>query len=97
LAQKRNVAIIPDGPHGPAKQVKPGAATIALMANATVYPVTAFPKFFWQLNSWDKFIIPKPFTTITIRIGSPIFPNDFAQTTNRVERFTHEIQKALTV
>ncbi len=97
LAGKRNIAIIPDGPHGPAEKVKPGAATIALMSNAPLYPVTAIPKSCWRLKSWDKFIIPKPFTDISIRIGDPIFPHDFANAGNKVDLLSQRIQKALSL
>jgi hypothetical protein len=97
LRENRAVVIIPDGPHGPREQVKPGAAIIALMAHAPVYPVFALPQKSWRLKSWDRFMIPKPFTKITVRIGNPLLPEKFASGDNRVERFSQELQKAMTV
>jgi hypothetical protein len=35
-------------------------------------PITYLPSSAWQLKSWDRFILPKPFSTITIRYGEPI-------------------------
>ncbi len=30
------------------------------------------PSKFWQLRSWDKLIIPKPFSTIQVAFGEPV-------------------------
>jgi lysophospholipid acyltransferase (LPLAT)-like uncharacterized protein len=97
LAGKRSIAIIPDGPRGPRETVKPGAAMIALMTHAPVYPVFALPQKAWRLDSWDRFMIPKPFTKISFRIGEPLLPEHFAKGENRVERFSEVLQKALTL
>lgn len=97
LANKRNIVIIPDGPHGPAMQIKQGPAMIAMMTNAAVYPVKAEPEAAWRLKSWDKFMIPKPFTTIRITIGDPIIAKDIPQNENRVEQFTQKLQEAMTL
>ena len=95
LAGGRNVVIIPDGPRGPREQVKPGAAMIALMTNAPVVPVRAIPRRAWRLNSWDGFVIPKPFTHITVDFKDPLHPSQFAEGGSRVERFTRSLQEAL--
>ena len=96
LHDKRGIVIIPDGPHGPREMVKPGAAMIALMTNAPVYPVFALPQKAWRLNSWDRFMVPKPFSRITVRFGKPLLPGKFADGENRVERFSQHLQKAMT-
>ncbi len=96
LRANRGIVIIPDGPHGPREQVKPGAAIIALMTNAPVYPVFALPDKPWRLNSWDRFMIPKPFSRITVRFGEPLLPKTWADGGNRVERFSQQLQKAMT-
>jgi lysophospholipid acyltransferase (LPLAT)-like uncharacterized protein len=97
LANKRSIVIVPDGPHGPRETVKPGAAMIALMAHAPVYPVFALPNKTWRLDSWDRFMIPKPFTRISVRIGEPLLPEQFAKGENRVERFSDRLQKAMSL
>ena len=66
------VAITPDGPRGPAEQVKLGFAAAAQHANAVILPVTAAPRRAWRLRSWDRFFIPKPFTRVAIRYAPPI-------------------------
>jgi lysophospholipid acyltransferase (LPLAT)-like uncharacterized protein len=70
---------------------------IALMTNAPVYPVFALPHSTWRLNSWDRFMIPKPFTRITVRFGEPLLPSDFAAGENRVGHFSEQLQQAMAI
>ncbi len=95
LARGRNVVIIPDGPRGPREQVKPGAAMIALLSNAPVVPVIARPRRAWRLNSWDRFVIPKPFTHISVDFKDPLRPARAGEGDNRVELFMQQLQAAL--
>ena len=66
------VGITPDGPRGPRHSVAPGALLAAHRAGAAIVPLTAHAQSFWQLGSWDGFLIPKPFTTVTVAYGDPI-------------------------
>jgi lysophospholipid acyltransferase (LPLAT)-like uncharacterized protein len=95
LESGRNVVIIPDGPRGPAGQVKPGAAMIAMMTRAPVFPVIAEPRRTWRLNSWDRFMVPKPFTHITVTIKDSLNASAFGREEGRTERFTEQLQQAL--
>ncbi len=61
-----------DGPHGPALQVKPGTLMLAQMTKAPVLPITFAADRYWQLGSWDRMIIPKPFARVTLCIGEPL-------------------------
>jgi hypothetical protein len=97
LGDNRGIVIIPDGPHGPREKVKPGAAIIALMTNTPVYPVFALCHNPWRLNSWDRFMIPKPFSRITVRFGEPLLPAWFATGEDRAERFSQQLQEAMTL
>jgi hypothetical protein len=97
LKHKQNIVFIPDGPHGPREIVKPGIAQIALLANAAIFPVIALPAKTWRLNSWDKFMIPKPFSKIEIRIADPIIPSQFSNEQNPTDALVNSLQKALAV
>jgi Uncharacterized protein conserved in bacteria len=97
LKRRQNIVLIPDGPRGPREIVKPGVAQIALLSDAAVFPVIALPVHAWRLNSWDRFMVPKPFTTIDVRIAGPLYPSQFIKADDPVASFTSEIQKALTV
>jgi lysophospholipid acyltransferase (LPLAT)-like uncharacterized protein len=73
LRLKRDVAIItPDGPRGPRQEVKPGIAIAAKETEASIIPFSWSSTKFWQLKSWDRMQIPKPFSTIQATFGTPI-------------------------
>ena len=68
-----DVGITPDGPKGPRHSVAEGIVAIAKKRNAKIIPFNIKASSFWQLSSWDKFVIPKPFSTITFFAGEPIY------------------------
>jgi lysophospholipid acyltransferase (LPLAT)-like uncharacterized protein len=61
-----------DGPKGPNQDSKVGVILIAQQSGAAILPTVTIPKSYWQFNSWDKFKIPKPFSTSKIIYGEPI-------------------------
>lgn len=66
------VGITPDGPRGPRHSVAPGALLAAHRAGVRIVPLAASASAFWQLGSWDRFMIPKPFARVTIAYGDPL-------------------------
>ena len=71
LKEGNDVAITPDGPRGPRHHFAPGAAIAANRGGAPVVPAAAFVDRYWQLKTWDGFVIPRPFARITIAYGAP--------------------------
>jgi len=61
-----SVMITPDGPKGPRYSMSDGAVALALRSNLPLMVVNYQATSFWQLSSWDKFVIPKPFATLNI-------------------------------
>ncbi len=61
-----------DGPTGPIGRVKAGAIKIALEAGAVVIPLYSSADKAWFFNSWDKFMLPKPFSRVCITFGREI-------------------------
>ncbi len=59
-----DIGITPDGPKGPRHEVADGIIVMAQKTQAKIVLVEIKPTKFWQLGSWDKFVIPKPFGTI---------------------------------
>ncbi|MGB0659593.1 MAG: lysophospholipid acyltransferase family protein [Mangrovicoccus sp.] len=55
------LGVTPDGPMGPAREVKPGAITIAALAQAELVPCSFAINRAFRLGTWDKFIVPLPF------------------------------------
>lgn len=66
------LGITPDGPKGPRHSVSDGIIILAQKTNSKVILISVKPSAYWQLKSWDKFIIPKPFGTIHYHISKPL-------------------------
>ena len=64
---------IVDGPQGPFGMIKPGLLTIAQFAGAPIVPVITSAQRRWVFNSWDRFMVPKPFSRVFIRFTPPIY------------------------
>jgi len=64
------VLITPDGPRGPRHSMSDGAIGIALKSNLPIFVMNYQSSSYWQLKSWDHFVIPKPFATIDFYIQS---------------------------
>ena len=64
------VLITPDGPKGPRHSMSDGAIGIALKSKLPIFVMNFKAENFWQLGSWDKFVIPKPFSKIDFYIQS---------------------------
>jgi lysophospholipid acyltransferase (LPLAT)-like uncharacterized protein len=70
-------AFTADGPRGPAMVAKPGPVQVAQLTGATwLGAYHAHPRNAWYLKSWDRFMIPAPFTTITFAWPSHTAAND---------------------
>jgi lysophospholipid acyltransferase (LPLAT)-like uncharacterized protein len=79
LAKGEQVIVLtPDGPRGPRYAMKPGILVMAKETNALIIPFSWSASAFWQLNTWDKMIFPKPFSKIIAIFGAPI-EQDYSQ------------------
>ena len=73
LVEDRTAPIlIPDGPRGPAYELKPGAVALSQMAGAAILPLGFAARRSWIVGSWDRLIIPRPFTRIAVAVGEPV-------------------------
>lgn len=64
-----------DGPTGPLHVFKPGAIMLAQLTGAPIVLFSYSADRYWKLKSWDEFIIPKPFSKISIAISEPVYIN----------------------
>ncbi|HNS96120.1 MAG TPA: DUF374 domain-containing protein [Polyangiaceae bacterium] len=67
-----DAALAVDGPRGPRQVARPGALAAAYRAHAWVVPYAAACSHGFCLASWDRFIIPRPFSRMVIVLGKPI-------------------------
>ncbi len=61
-----------DGPRGPRGLIKAGIIRMAQLSGAPIIPVYISVNRAWILRSWDRFLIPKPFSTVWVRWDKPI-------------------------
>jgi lysophospholipid acyltransferase (LPLAT)-like uncharacterized protein len=66
-----SVAFTPDGPRGPRRELKPGVVAAAQRGGGLIVPVHARADRAWRLDSWDRFLIPKPGARVTVSYGRP--------------------------
>lgn len=64
-----------DGPRGPMGKIKAGIINMAHKGKARVVPFYTSASDAWFFKSWDRFMLPKPFSTVTITFDTPLhFP-----------------------
>ena len=69
LAAGRDLAITPDGPRGPAYRLGPGIVYLAQKTGVPILPTSFEYASCWRLKSWDRFMIPKPFSRVRVIFG----------------------------
>ena len=62
-----------DGPRGPMGKVKAGVIRMAQEVDALVVPFYTYSENAWFFNSWDKFMLPKPFSKVILTFGDEIY------------------------
>jgi lysophospholipid acyltransferase (LPLAT)-like uncharacterized protein len=67
-----SLAITPDGPKGPRFVAQSGAILLGQKTQYPIIPVMICLAKYWELPSWDRFCIPKPFSKARIFYGDPI-------------------------
>lgn len=94
LRQGITIGFTLDGPRGPRRKAKPGIAILSGRTQVPVVPCAFAVDRAWRLRSWDRFVVPKPFSRIVCVCGPPIPPpaDDTAET---VERHRTRVESAL--
>jgi len=94
LEQGTPVVFTIDGPRGPKYVAKQGPV---LLSSATAVPMAAFYVAVqnpWVLNTWDKLIIPKPFSKALVRFSKKIqVPSHAGE--SQITDYHHQLQSAL--
>ena len=73
LRAGRSVAVTPDGPRGPRERLKPGVLQLAQLTGAPLVPLAAAATRAWWFESWDRFLVPKPFAQLHVAYGDPVY------------------------
>jgi lysophospholipid acyltransferase (LPLAT)-like uncharacterized protein len=90
LARGAIVALIPDGPRGPAGEAKAGAVELAASSGALLFPVSASASRSRRMTGWDRMMIPLPGARVTCVVGEP-----FTFPAGRLDKTAREQARAL--
>jgi len=86
---------IVDGPNGPPQIIKPGLISLAQRTGAAICAGFVSYENAWKFNSWDRFMVPKPFSKILVQFGPLIFvPAEMDE--NHFDAFRRELEVKLT-
>ena len=89
-----DAGLVVDGPVGPAREAKIGAPILSRIARIPMVPMSWGTDRCWIFNSWDRFMVPKPFARIIYRYGEPIWvPQDASG--EELERFRQVLDERL--
>ena len=89
-----NISITPDGPRGPRYKMSKGPIALASKTGYPVLPVSINYSSYWELRSWDKFQIPKPWAKVSLVLGDPIkIPGDVSE--EELEKWRKTVEDAL--
>lgn len=76
----RDVGITPDGPRGPRHSVANGVVLLAQKTHVPIVAMNVQASRAWRMQSWDKFVIPKPFSRLDFYYSDPFYvTNDSVQ------------------
>ena len=99
LREGGTMAMTPDGPRGPSGVLQSGVLFMARKSGASLIPVGISAKRTYRANSWDRYMIPYPFSPAIMIFGQPVkVPKDagdeeIEQIRQSLEARIHELEK----
>ena len=71
LESGRSAIFTADGPRGPIYRTKMGPIKLAQMTGSPIGAFHVQPEHAWTMRSWDRFMVPKPFSRIVVSWAKP--------------------------
>jgi hypothetical protein len=93
LKDGQSGAITPDGPRGPRRRMQSGAVIIPRQSGRPVVAIAFAAERCWRLKSWDRFIIPKPFSRCVFVYGEPITAGKGSEPAKELKRIQDEMDR----
>jgi lysophospholipid acyltransferase (LPLAT)-like uncharacterized protein len=90
----KDIAIAPDGPRGPRRRAQPGTVTIARLSGKAIVPMAYSARPSVRLKSWDRLLVPLPFSRALYIYGEPIRIERRADAAEE-RRVTQELEEVL--
>ncbi len=95
LKQGNSAGILADGPLGPPRIAKMGPIIIARETGLPIIPIVWSCNRSWILNSWDRYIVPKPFAKVVVRHEKPLWVPKNIRTKEELEFYRKRLQDKL--
>ncbi len=92
--QKINAGIVADGSTGPPCIAQKGAIILARDTGLPIIPIGVGAKPAYYFNSWDRLMLPLPFSRVVVVYGPPIYVDQNARGI-RIERMRLKLEKEL--
>jgi lysophospholipid acyltransferase (LPLAT)-like uncharacterized protein len=89
------VVFTADGPRGPIYQTKLGPVKLAQMTQQPIGSFYLLPERAWTLNSWDQFLIPKPFSRVIVSWSRAVSPPPLDADPATLEAKREELNEAI--
>jgi lysophospholipid acyltransferase (LPLAT)-like uncharacterized protein len=71
MKEGKSLWITPDGPYGPTHEPKDGVIYMARKVGALIVPAAAFTATGYRIPRWDGYMVPFPFSRISVVLGPP--------------------------
>jgi hypothetical protein len=94
LAQKNHLAVTPDGPRGPRRQVQAGLVYLAARTGLPIVPMGIAWRRAWRMRSWDRFALPVPWSLASLVTTEPIRVPETVDK-DELERYRKQVEQAL--
>lgn len=95
LASGDPVVFTADGPRGPIYETKIGPVKLAQMTGEEMGCFYLLPERAWIMRSWDRFLIPKPFSRVAVSWSRAVAPSVSDATAEMLEAKRQELNDAL--
>lgn len=90
-----NIVVIPDGPRGPRRHLEPGLIYLAAKTGLPIVLLGIGHDRPWRLKTWDRFVIPRPFSNAIVLASAPIhIPEDASRA--ELEEYCRQVERDLT-
>jgi lysophospholipid acyltransferase (LPLAT)-like uncharacterized protein len=86
------LALTPDGPRGPNREMQPGTVQIAARTKSPIIPIGVACQWGKRVRSWDRHLIPCPFARAAVYLGEPIVVDESVRT---IEEWSDIVRDAL--
>jgi lysophospholipid acyltransferase (LPLAT)-like uncharacterized protein len=86
LQNESDIVVVPDGPRGPRQQVQIGVIELAKRTGRPIVPVTFGASRGIFFKTWDRFLLPYPFSKGVYIYGDPVYVNPHGDRVHLEER-----------